>query len=361
MMKKVMAYQQAHAAELRKSKSKESKEPEKPAEEAVAKQTPQLVARPPPLFPQRLQKVKDNAALTEFEIVALTEECSSRIQSKIPQKLKDPGSFTIQSLIGKHAVGRALCDHGASINLMSLSVFSYVHGFGKFEELDRPVTLTPPKPSIEKAPKLELNPLPVHLRYAYLGNSETFSVIISSILTNIQEEKLLRLNYTTTKKELLCIVWAFEKFRSYLVGTKVIVHIDHEAIRYLFTEKEPKARLMRWVLLVQELDVKIQDRKGTENQVADHLSRLENHDHVEESGQIKEAFSDEKLFAITQDSPQWYANYVNYLVSVVLSPEIKFEARKGFLHDVNFYYRNEPHLYKQCTDQLMMRYIPERR
>ncbi|XP_070055241.1 uncharacterized protein [Nicotiana tomentosiformis] len=67
--------------------------------------------------------VTNKRRLTEFEIVALTEECSSRIQSKIPQKLKDPGSFTIQISIGKYVVVRALCDLGVSINLMSLSVF----------------------------------------------------------------------------------------------------------------------------------------------------------------------------------------------------------------------------------------------
>ncbi|XP_016435507.2 uncharacterized protein LOC107761754 [Nicotiana tabacum] len=145
------------------STSKKSKESEKPAGEAVAEQPPPLVVRPPPSFPQRLQKVKDNAAykkildilkqvqinillvdilqevpkyakyikdivankrrLTEFETVALTKECSSRIQSKLPQKLKDPCSFTIQISIGKHAFGRALCDLGVSINLMPLFVF----------------------------------------------------------------------------------------------------------------------------------------------------------------------------------------------------------------------------------------------
>ncbi|XP_019244368.1 PREDICTED: uncharacterized protein LOC109224235 [Nicotiana attenuata] len=74
--------------------------------------------------------------LTEFETVALTEECSSRIQSKLPQKLKDPGSFTIQISIGKHAVGQTLCDVGASINLMSLSVFRQL-GLGE----PRPTTV----------------------------------------------------------------------------------------------------------------------------------------------------------------------------------------------------------------------------
>ncbi|XP_075080547.1 uncharacterized protein LOC107806844 [Nicotiana tabacum] len=605
--------------------------------------------------PKYAKYIKDIVAnkrrLTEFEIVALTEECSSRIQGKLPQKLKDPGSFTIQISIGKHAVGRALCDLGASINLMPLSVFrqlglgelrpttvilqladhslahpegviedmlvqvgsfifptdfiildyeldeevpfilghpflatgraiidicegrmtmrvgdqvevfnvyralklpthyeelsmisvvesdatslvpymsptdpveqvligdvensedeiigeieqvldiscSYVHGFKKFEELERPATLTLPRPSIEEALKLELKPLPTHLRYAYLGNSEILPVTISSSLTHSRRKiaqkdghrpsveqqrrlnpimkevvkkeviKLLdagiifpisdsnwvspvqcvpkkggmtvvenekneliptrtvtgwrvcidyrrlnkvsrkdhfplpfidqmldrllekdvtfnfdaclkafeelkkklvtapiivapdwslpfelmcdasdlaigavlgqrkdkefysiyyasktlddaQLNYTTIEKELLAVVWAFEKFWAYLVGTKVIVHTDHAAIR------------------------------------------LENHDHVKKGGQIKEVFPDEQLFAITQDPPPWYADYVNYLVSGVLPPEIQSEARKRFLHDVNFYYWYEPYLYKQCADQLMRRCIPE--
>nr|XP_009592515.1 uncharacterized protein LOC104089352 [Nicotiana tomentosiformis] len=67
--------------------------------------------------------VANKSRLVEFETVALTEECTSRIQHKLPQKLKDPGSFTIPVRIGEIDVGRALCDLGASINLMSLSVF----------------------------------------------------------------------------------------------------------------------------------------------------------------------------------------------------------------------------------------------
>nr|XP_016446470.1 PREDICTED: uncharacterized protein LOC107771578 [Nicotiana tabacum] len=67
--------------------------------------------------------VENKRRLTEFETIALTEECTSRIQHKLPQKLKDPGSFTILVRIGEIDVGRALCDLGASINLMSLSVF----------------------------------------------------------------------------------------------------------------------------------------------------------------------------------------------------------------------------------------------
>nr|XP_009796435.1 PREDICTED: uncharacterized protein LOC104243016 [Nicotiana sylvestris] len=662
------------------STSEKAKEPEKPAGEAVAEQPPQLVTRPPPPFPQRLQKVQINIPLvdilqevpkyakyikdivankrrlTEFEIVALTEECSSRIQGKLPQKLKDPGSFTIQISIGKHALadrslahpegvikdvlvqvgsfifpanfiildyepdqevpfilgrpflatGRAIIDvcegkmtmrvgdrvevfnvyralklpaHYEELSMISVvesdatslvpymspvdpvergligdvensedemigeieqvldMSCSYVHGFRKFEELDRPVTLTFPRPSIEEALKLELKPLPTHLRYAYLGNSETLPVIISSSLTSTQEEKLLRVLYEhkkiirwtiadikgistsfcmhkiflddghrpsveqqrrlnpimkeVVKKEVIKLLdagiffpisdsnwvspvqcvpkkggmtvvenkknelittrtvtgWrvctdyrrlnkatrknhfplpfidqmldrlagheyycfldgysgynqivicpenqekttfscpygtfafkllekdvtfnfdaaclkAFEELKKKLVTAPIIVApdwslpfelmcdasdlaigavlgkrkdkvfysipyatktLDDAQPNYTTTEKELLAGV--WAF------EKFRAYLGTENQVADHLSRLENHDHVEEGGQIKEVFPDEQLFAITQDPPPWYADYVNYRVSGVFPPEIESEERKRF-------------------------------
>ncbi|XP_070039977.1 uncharacterized protein [Nicotiana tomentosiformis] len=74
-----------------------------------------------------------------------------------------------------------------------------------------------------------------------------------------------QVNYTVTEKELLVIVFAMEKFCPYLMGTKVIVHTDHAALRYLMRKKDSKARLMRWVLPLQEIDLEIQDRNGSEN------------------------------------------------------------------------------------------------
>lgn len=79
-------------------------------------------------------------------------------------------------------------------------------------------------------------------------------------------------------------MYAFDKFRSYLVDTKVIVFTDHATIRYLFNKKDVKPRLIRWILLLQEFEIEIRDRKGCENQITDYLSRLESDTHVVEQG-----------------------------------------------------------------------------
>ncbi|CAN6679400.1 unnamed protein product [Malus baccata var. baccata] len=106
-----------------------------------------------------------------------------------------------------------------------------------------------------------------------------------------------QLNYSTTEKELLAVVFALDKFRSYLIGTKVIVFTDHAALKYLLTKKEAKPRLIRWMLLLQEFDIEIRDKKGSENVVADHLSRMV---HNEEALPILETFPDEQLMSIKE-------------------------------------------------------------
>ncbi|GKC45223.1 reverse transcriptase domain-containing protein [Tanacetum coccineum] len=107
-------------------------------------------------------------------------------------------------------------------------------------------------------------------------------------------------HYTTTEKEMLAMVYAFKKFRSYLILNKRIVYTDHSALKYIFAKKDSKARLLRWVLLLQEFKFKVIDTKGAENLAADHLSRLENpYENVLDPKEINEKFPLETLNMVT--------------------------------------------------------------
>ncbi|GJV16883.1 reverse transcriptase domain-containing protein [Tanacetum coccineum] len=132
----------------------------------------------------------------------------------------------------------------------------------------------------------------------------------SKIMTDAQA------HYTTTEKELLAVVYAFEKFRPYLVLSKTIVYTDHSALKYLLAKQDAKSRLLWWILLLQEFDVIICDKKGAKNLVADHLSRLENsHEGDLEKTKINETFPLETL-GITSShndsSTLWFADIANY-------------------------------------------------
>nr|GEY23686.1 reverse transcriptase domain-containing protein [Tanacetum cinerariifolium]GEZ87516.1 reverse transcriptase domain-containing protein [Tanacetum cinerariifolium] len=111
-------------------------------------------------------------------------------------------------------------------------------------------------------------------------------------------------NYTTTEKEMLAVVYAFEKFRSYLIMNKSIVYTDHSALKYLFPKKDAKARLLRWNFLLQEFDFKIIDTKGAENYAANHLSCLENpYENVFDPKEINETFPLESLNKVAHQDP----------------------------------------------------------
>jgi hypothetical protein len=109
------------------------------------------------------------------------------------------------------------------------------------------------------------------------------------------------------EKDLLVVVFAIEKFISYLVGAKVIVYTDHAALKYLLMKKDAKPHLIRWILLLQEFDLEIRDKKAVEN-----LSCLQCEESIELS--INDYMRDDTLLKVTTTGP-WYANIVNYIVA----------------------------------------------
>ena len=119
-------------------------------------------------------------------------------------------------------------------------------------------------------------------------------------------------NYTTTEKEFLAVIFALENFKSYIVGSPVTIFTDHAALKYLLSKKDIKPRLTRWILLCQEFNLTIKDKKGVENVVANHLSQLVPAT-TSEGLPIGDTFPDEQLFALVHYP--WYAKTVNYLVT----------------------------------------------
>ncbi|XP_015954414.1 uncharacterized protein LOC107478794 [Arachis duranensis] len=143
----------------------------------------------------------------------------------------------------------------------------------------------------------------------------------SRVLNNAQK------NYTTTENELLEVIYAIDKFRSYLIGSKVF-------------------------------DIEIRDRKGSENQVADHLSRIE----LEEgtpppTATVTETFSDEYLFVI-QKTP-WFADIANYKAMRFIPKEYTKQQVRKLLHDAKYYLWDEPYLFKRCSDGMIRRCVSE--
>ena len=168
------------------------------------------------------------------------------------------------------------------------------------------------------------------------------------------------MNYATTEKELLAIIFAFDKFRPYLIGAKIIVYTNHSVIKYLLEKKDAKSRLIRWVLLLQEFDLEIRDKKGAENLVADHLSRLELSKEIENiEVPINESFPDEQLFALLTSSTPWYADIVNFKACDIIPSKFNYQQKKKFLHDAKYYFWEDPYLYKYCPDQLIRKCVPD--
>jgi hypothetical protein len=162
------------------------------------------------------------------------------------------------------------------------------------------------------------------------------------------------LNYATTEKELLAVVFAFEKFRSYIVNSKVIVYTDHAAIKYLLAKKDAKPRLISWILLLQEFDVEIRDKKGVENVVADHLSRINRGQDDKEP--IEDKMRDDHLYRVL-DKDTWMIDIIRAIRKMPLDHQDRNSQRR-IISKSRKYFWDAPYLFKLGNDGVMIRCVP---
>jgi hypothetical protein len=163
-----------------------------------------------------------------------------------------------------------------------------------------------------------------------------------------------QLNYATTEKELLAVVFAFEKFRSYIVNSKVIVYTDHAAIKYLLAKKDAKPRLIRWILLLQEFDVEIRDKKGVENVVSDHLSRMNRGQDDKEPIEDKMRY-DHLCRVLNKDT--WMIDIIREIWKMPLD-HLDKNSQRRIISESQKYFWDAPYLFKLGNDGVMRRCVP---
>ncbi|RDY07875.1 Retrovirus-related Pol polyprotein, partial [Mucuna pruriens] len=151
-----------------------------------------------------------------------------------------------------------------------------------------------------------------------------------------------QLNYITTEKELLAIVFSWDKFHSYLLGSKIIVFSDHAALRFLLKKPDANPRLIR-------------DKKGVENSVADHLSQIEREN---DPILIRDELPDEQLLHVNTPTP-WFADICNFVVATQFSPEASQLYKERLQSDAKYYIWDDPYLWRLCNDQVIRKCIPD--
>ncbi|GKE42337.1 hypothetical protein Tco_1469621 [Tanacetum coccineum] len=136
----------------------------------------------------------------------------------------------------------------------------------------------------------------------------------------------------------------------------MIVHTDHSALRYLFKKQNAKPYLIRWILLLQEFDIEIKDRKGTENVAADHLSRIKKEETSDDS-EVDDNFPGETLMEINTKDDLWFADFANYLVSDIIPKGMTYQQKNKLFSDIKHYFWEEPYLFKVCSDGMSRRCV----
>jgi hypothetical protein len=152
------------------------------------------------------------------------------------------------------------------------------------------------------------------------------------------------------------VVFAFEKFRSYIVNSKVIVYTDQAAIKYLLAKKDAKPRLIRWILLLQEFNLEIRDKKGVENVVADHLSRMNRGQDYKEP--IEDKMRDDHLYRVL-DKDTWMIDIIRAIRKMPLD-HLDKNTQRRIVSKSRKYFWDSPYLFKLGNDGVTRRCAPRR-
>ena len=154
------------------------------------------------------------------------------------------------------------------------------------------------------------------------------------------------------------MVFSCEKFRPYILGSHVIIRTDHARIKYLMAKKDVKPILIRWVQLLQEFDLEIKDKKGSDNVIVDHLSRMERPTEKERGTEIEENFPNEQLFQVSVQLP-WHADIVNYLGCGIMPPDFSYRQKRKLRTYTKVYIWDNPLLFRRGEDQIIERRVPK--
>nr|GFA53875.1 reverse transcriptase domain-containing protein [Tanacetum cinerariifolium] len=159
---------------------------------------------------------------------------------------------------------------------------------------------------------------------------------------------------------MLAVVYAFEKFCSYIIMNRSIVYTDHSALNYLFAKKDARARLLRLILLLQDFDFKVIDTKGAENYAADHLSCLENsYENIFDPKEINETFPLKSLNKVAHQDPStpWFPDFANYHARNFIIKGMTSQQKQKFFKDARQYFWDDPYLFRTCADQIIRRCV----
>lgn len=264
----------------------------------------------------------------------ISKELSSKLKKETPINIKD----------SKYIDSFNLCKN----MLMNEPVLAY-------SDLNKPFTITTDASNFAIGAILEQSNRPIAYMSRTLNDSET--------------------NYSTIEKELLAIIYGCTKFRPYIFGRQFKIKTDHKPLNWLFNINKPNSRLLRWRLELQEYDYIIEYTKGSENVVADALSRIEINALEDDQESVRAQPDDETYQEIIpeeatstihsnvenpiQDAPYCdrpLNSYANQIVINFHDRPITCQVRKIF-KNTRMYWNINPEDYKKCLIQLMKDYL----